>query len=91
MTLPVRYNQAAEADLLRIQNYLERKASQQTVDQYLLRLTDYIATLSYSPDRGTIHARGVRVIGFERRVSIAFRRKAAEITILRIRYAGYTR
>jgi plasmid stabilization system protein ParE len=84
----------AETDLQLIyQGLVDRGASPATARGYVNRILGYVAGLDVFPKRGSVHNEvrpGLHVIGFERRVSIAFvvEDDAQEVTILRILYGG---
>jgi toxin ParE1/3/4 len=81
----------AQADLIQIYNYIEEQSGQPTAHNYVQRVTDYCEGLADFPERGTLRDElfpGLRVIGFERRVTIAFHVFADEVRIDRILYGG---
>jgi plasmid stabilization system protein ParE len=87
----VRLTSDAEADLRRIYDFISEKASPATARTYLGRVTDFIGRLDVFPNRGTVRddiRPGLRIIGFERRVNIAFIVEGNDVIILRILYAG---
>ncbi|WP_102957801.1 type II toxin-antitoxin system RelE/ParE family toxin [Mangrovicella endophytica] len=82
----------AEADLLSIYR-LVRHGSRSPVmaKDYLARIEEFLARFETFPARGTARddiSPGLRIVGFERRVSIAFVVEQNEVVILRILYAG---
>ncbi len=88
----VRLTDEAEADLARIYRSV-RKGSASTVvaRNYVARLRAFLANFATFPERGTLREAvrpGLRIIGFERRVSVAFVVEAGEVVILRLLYAG---
>ena len=88
---PVRLTDRAEADLRDIHTYLTNVASPQTARGYVDRIISFLDGLEQFPLRGSVHAEmraGLRVIGFERRVSIAFVVSGDVVVILRILYGG---
>ena len=87
----VRLTDRAEADLRDIRAYLTRVASLQTARGYVDRITSFLDGLEQFPLRGSLRTEmraGLRVIGFERRVSIAFVVSGDVVVILRILYGG---
>ena len=58
---------------------------------YVERIRGACERLSQFPERGMVRARlrpGLRIIGFERRVSIAFYVTSTDVLIARIAYRG---
>jgi toxin ParE1/3/4 len=81
----------AQADLLELYDYIAEHSSADRALEYIDRLGKLTSGLASFPERGTVRddiRPGLRVIGFEHRVSIAFRVKSEAVTILRILYAG---
>ena len=90
-TWPIVYDPQAIEDLDGIHEWISRQASTRTADLYEERIVACIARLRHFPDRGSRRddvAEGLRVLGFERRVDIAYRLTAERVEILRIMYAG---
>ena len=94
MVYHIRLQPEAETDLqLLYQGLLERSGSQPTARGYINRITDYLQTFEMYPKRGSLRneiKHGLRVVGFERRVSIAFLvdDDANEVVVFRILYGG---
>ena len=91
MTYQVRFSKRAQADLISIYEYISAESDPSRALAYFERIRDYCLTLSRFPQRGTSWhhvSKGVRVVGFERRVSIAFRIKDQTVTIVRVMYGG---
>jgi toxin ParE1/3/4 len=87
----VRFSKKSQADLISIYEYIAEQGDPDRALAYVERIRDYCLTLSRFPERGTAWehvSRGVRVVGFERRVSIAFRIKDRTVTIVRVLYGG---
>jgi toxin ParE1/3/4 len=81
----------AKADLRNLNDWISEKASPAVADGYEERLLAFISRLRHFPERGDRRddvSPSLRVIGFERRVSIAFEVTAEAVVILRILYAG---
>ncbi|MGY6709555.1 MAG: type II toxin-antitoxin system RelE/ParE family toxin [Rhizobiaceae bacterium] len=81
----------AEADLLDIESWLIGNASMRTAEAFVLRIIEFCGTLDIASERG--HSRddvkeGIRIVGFERRVTIAFAVHDDRVDILRIFRAG---
>jgi toxin ParE1/3/4 len=81
----------AQADLLRLYDIIARDGGEDRALAYIERIEAYCLRLSTFPERGTQHDNirpGLRVIGFARRVAIAFHITAEAVTIDRILYGG---
>lgn len=85
------FAEPAEADLRDIYSFLAQEASPRTAEAYLDRLLGFADQLKHFPERGTKRdeiRKGLRTIGFERRVSIAFIVENDKVVVLRVLYAG---
>jgi toxin ParE1/3/4 len=81
----------AERHLDRLHQYITSHASEERADAYLGRLVDFCKSLTIFPMRGTTRhdlLPGLRVTGFERRVTIAFVVTDAAVLIEGIFYGG---
>ncbi|MDP3254588.1 MAG: type II toxin-antitoxin system RelE/ParE family toxin [Bosea sp. (in: a-proteobacteria)] len=81
----------AEFDLRSIYDWIAKRSSPQTADRYIQRIETTYRSLADFPMRGTLHddlLPGLRIIGMERRVTIAFRIIGDRVEILRILYGG---
>lgn len=81
----------AAEDLKSIYDWIASQASFHTADRYIRRIETTYRALQHFPERGTRHdavLAGLRTIGMERRVTIAFRVEGRRVEILRILYAG---
>ncbi|WP_407048186.1 type II toxin-antitoxin system RelE/ParE family toxin [Methyloraptor flagellatus] len=91
MVRRVRLRREAEDDLLAIHRYIARRASPIIARRYLDRIGGFLESLGHTPERGSIRddvRPGLRIIGFERRVNVAFVVEADEVVVLRILYGG---
>ncbi len=91
MPLRVRLTADAEADLQGIYLYIGEKASPGAAKAYAARILEFLSKLEMFPERGTRRDEirpGLRMIGFERRVTVAFIAQPEEVVVLRILYAG---
>ncbi len=91
MAYRIRIAPEAEADLAAIYAYIRDHASAAIAQAYLRRIIAFIDGFDLFPNRGTARddiRPGLRIIGFERRVSIAFLVEPDEVVILRVLYAG---
>jgi len=85
------YDPQALDDLDDIHDWVARHAGPRIADSYEQRIVRFVSRLRNFPNRGQHRddaADGVRVIGFEERVDIAYRLKDDEVQIVRILYAG---
>jgi len=85
----------ARADLLTLYEWISAKASPEVAMTYIERIERYCNGFDIASERGDARddARddvrtGLRVIGFERRVTIAFMVSYQTVTILRLFYGG---
>lgn len=84
----------ARRDLVRLGDWIVERAGVSVALNYLERLEAYCASFETAGERG--HRRddiraGLRIVGFERRVAIAFTVSDSEVTILRLYYGGQNR
>jgi toxin ParE1/3/4 len=81
----------ARSDLIRLGDWIAERAGVAVALNYIERLEDYCAGFETSGERGQrrddIRA-GLRVVGFERRVTIAFTVSTTEVTVLLLYYGG---
>lgn len=87
----VAYSPEAAADIIRLYDYIAEQSGPARAFGYICRIETYCAGLRYSPERGTSRddiRRGLRITGFERRVTIAFHVDPTTVTIDRILYGG---
>ena len=81
----------ARSDLFRLSDWIAERAGIDVALNYIERLEAYCAGFETAGERGQrrddIRA-GLRIVGFERRVAIAFTVSATEVTILRLYYGG---
>jgi toxin ParE1/3/4 len=81
----------AQDDLLDLYDYIADHSSPTRALRYIERIEKTCISLHSLPERGTLREDlrpGLRVIGFERRVLIAFRVNSESVAILRILYGG---
>ncbi len=81
----------AEADLFGLYEYISAEAGPAVAGGYIDRIEAACASLAKFPARGRARddiRTGLRVLGFERRVLIAFFVRAREVVIARILYGG---
>ena len=78
-------------DLLRIHDWIADAAGHEVAWAYVGRLEDYCLGFSFASERGQLRPDirpNLRIVGFERRVTIAFSVDSERVTILRLFYAG---
>ncbi len=81
----------AEDDLLSLFDYIALNASPERAFGYVDRIRSYCAALSTFPQRGFRRddlRPGLRITGFERRVTIAFHITTGQVVIDRVLYGG---
>ena len=93
MAHEVRFRPSAAADLASLYDHVAEKAGPRIAGDYLSRIEAACRRLDAFPERGTRRddlAPGLRTIGFERRVTIAFRVLGRVVEIVAIAYGGRT-
>lgn len=91
MNRKVRFSLKSESDLTSIYDYIAQKSGTEIAFSYTLRIREYCLSLETFAERGTPWGgliSGLRVVGFERRVSIAFRVAKDRVAIVRVLYGG---
>jgi len=85
-------HEAAEAELETIYDYIADRAGPDVAWAYVDGARRFLAALRDFPERGTVResgpAAGLRVIGYRRRLSIAFKVGADAVVVLGFFYAG---
>lgn len=88
----VRLTDKAEFDLLHIYRYISNKSSSRAVARgYISRIRAFLADFETFPERGTVRSElreGLSIVGFERRISIAFVVEGDVVVVLRVLCAG---
>lgn len=87
----VTYEPEARSDLDWIYDTVAAASSPTTADNYDRRIRDFCERLELASERGTQRddiRPGLRIVGFERRVTIAFTVDDDAVRILRIFYGG---
>ncbi len=75
----------AQADLIRLIDWISGQASPDVALAYAARLESYVMGFEVASERGTRHDHvrpGLRTTGFERRLTIAFEVTSNRVTIL---------
>ena len=91
VTHKVVFRPAAESDLISLYDYIAENGGHARAVAYIARIEVACMALADFPLRGQRRDDlypGVRLIGFERRVSIAFAVEADVVRILRVFYGG---
>ena len=91
MSHKVVFTPEARDDLLKLYDYIAEHGGPDRALGYIGRIEKACMSLRKIPERGTLRKDlrpGLRVMGFERRVLIAFRIERSSVAILRILYAG---
>ena len=91
MTLDVIFAPEAEDDLLQIYDFIAERANPERAYDYAERIRSYCLAFDVFPERGVRRDElrpGLRIVGFERRVTIAFHMTPAFVVIDRILYGG---
>lgn len=85
------FSPRAKSDLLSIFDWIAPRAGSDVAEAYVTRLTAYCESFDLAGERGMprddIRA-GLRIVGFERRVTIAFSVEESRVKILRLFYGG---
>ncbi|MFB9947838.1 type II toxin-antitoxin system RelE/ParE family toxin [Rhizobium puerariae] len=90
MVAKVLFHPLADADLEAIYHFIARDSPERAIG-FIRRIRAFCGTLQTMTMRGRSRddlAAGVRTLVFERRVVVAYRVAAEELTVLRIFYAG---
>lgn len=91
MFFKVVYSAKAAYQIEKLERYIAKRSSAAIASAYIERLQVRCEKIALAPLQGTRHDEyrtGVRTLGFERRLSIAFRIKNSTVLILAIAYAG---
>lgn len=91
MIYKVVFSPEAETDLIELYLYIAERAGDTQAMAYVERLERYCKGFEEFPERGTSRDDlfpGLRGVGFERRVSIAFHVHADTVTFDRLLYGG---
>jgi toxin ParE1/3/4 len=87
----VGFSPEARQDLTELYDFIARHSGPARAIAYLERIERYCLGFATAPERGTRRdylRPGLRTIGFERRVTIAFHHDERTVTIDRILYGG---
>ena len=87
----VGFRPRAEADLFGLYRYIAEKSGRAVAGAYIDRIEAACLALETFPKRGTRRddiRPGLRTMGFERRATIVFQVREAEVVIVRILFGG---
>ncbi len=87
MLRPVRFSLEAIADLQNMYDYIAPRGGKQVAAAYVARINQRCLGLSTFPERGTRRDDiwpGLRLLGFERRVTLAIEVTPEEVRIVRV-------
>jgi toxin ParE1/3/4 len=90
-TFEVSFRPRAEADLTGLYDYIAAESGHEIAGDYIERIATACMALATFPERGRKRddiQPGLRIVGFERRATIAFQVTKAEVVIVRIFYGG---
>ena len=85
------FSPEAQADLRKLHTWIADVGGPKHADSYLLRLKAFCERLELGSERGTRRdhvRRGLRIVGFEGRVTVAFVVQENAVMLLRIFYGG---
>jgi toxin ParE1/3/4 len=86
-----RYAPEADQDFDWIYDFISRAGGPATAFECVQRLRDFCQGLEYASERGSQRGdirEGLRIVGFERRVTVVFSVGESRVTILRLFYGG---
>ena len=81
----------AQQELMELYDYIHDESGAERAASFTTEIRDYCLGFATFPERGTLRediAPGVRIVGFRKRVSIAFRISEEQVLILGIFYGG---
>lgn len=87
----ITFRPTAIADLDRLYDYVAAQSGTAVAGSYIDRIEAVCLGLEHFPNRGIRRddiQRGLRILGFERRVAIAFRVTRTEVVIIGVVYGG---
>lgn len=91
MNYRVVINSEARADLFQIYSYIASQGFPDRAIEYVCRIEEFCLSFRTFPHRGKPADQfrpGMRTVGFERRVEIAFEVTSEEVVIYRVLYGG---
>jgi toxin ParE1/3/4 len=91
LTFQVIFSPEAETQLIEVTEYIAENGGKTIASNFARSIVDFCMKLEMFPNRGTLRndlRPGMRLLGFRRRVSIAFSVDDESVTILAIFYGG---
>jgi toxin ParE1/3/4 len=91
MSYSVIFAVEARLDLADLFDYLSEKAGEDFARAYIRKIVDHCQRFDLFPQRGTLRGDiepGLRLVGYKRKATIAFRIEGDEVIIARILYGG---
>jgi toxin ParE1/3/4 len=85
------FSPEAKADLFELYDYIAERSGSRRAIRYVERIESFCRGFIVAPERGTRRddlRPGLRTVGFERRLTIAFHVETNTVTIDRILYGG---
>ena len=85
------FDRRAQQELTELYDYIHDESGNERAATFVAEIRDYCLSFATFPKRGTLRediAPGVRIAGYRRRVSIAFRVSGEQVLILGIFYGG---
>ena len=87
MSLPVRFSPEAISDIARIYDYIASLSNEDIAAAYVARIYRYCLSLETFPERGVRRDdiwQGLRIVGFERKATIALEVTTDDVRIIRV-------
>jgi toxin ParE1/3/4 len=87
----VAFSLESKRDFLRLYDWIADAAGESVAEGYIARIEAWCTNLDLASERGRRRddlRKGLRIAGFERRVTIAFTVDTHQVTILRVFYGG---
>ncbi|MEO6376444.1 MAG: type II toxin-antitoxin system RelE/ParE family toxin [Caulobacteraceae bacterium] len=87
----IAFSPEARGDLVNLYDWIADAASAETALAYIERIEAFLTTFDIGSERGVRRddiRPGLRIIGFERRLTVAFTVYETEVVILRLFYGG---
>lgn len=91
MTRPLIVHPDAADELDQIYGYIAEEVGSERAWSYISAIRSFLGDLCIYPERGSLHSgtvKGLRIIGFRRRLSIAFVARERDVLVLGFFYAG---
>lgn len=91
MKYRVLFSEEGESDLLDLYDYIAEHDGEERAIRFIRRIEECCLSLETFPMRGRLRddvRPGLRMLGMERRVTIAFEIESDQVTVVRILYGG---